>query len=176
MSLLVTIGLVIFVCFGLTVFRGSPYVPSHKRDVMEAFDNLYQIRHDDVLVDIGSGDGQILREAARRGAKKCIGYEINPVLVILSKYLCRRYPQTETKMADFWRVSLPNDTSIVYIFSVTRDIERLTKKIQSESNRLNRLIHVIGYGSEFKTKQSKKQVGASFLYEFKPLHSKQAQV
>jgi len=74
--------------FGLIVFRGAPYVPSQKRYVRQAFDELYPLGIRDVLVDVGSGDGIVLRLAAERGAQ-AIGYELNPLLVIISRWLSR---------------------------------------------------------------------------------------
>ncbi|HEU4716091.1 MAG TPA: hypothetical protein VFS14_04660, partial [Candidatus Saccharimonadales bacterium] len=59
--------------FGFVVFRGAPYVPSHKKDVAIAFEELYEVGKNDVVVDVGSGDGIILRMAAKRGAR-AVGY------------------------------------------------------------------------------------------------------
>ena len=76
----------LFMIFSLVVFRGSPYVPSQKKYIFEAFTKLYKISKNDLLIDIGSGDGIVLRQAARLGAK-AIGFEINPILVLISKIL-----------------------------------------------------------------------------------------
>lgn len=43
----------------------------------------------ETLVDLGSGDGQVVIEAARRGIK-AVGYELNPVYKILSIFLTSR--------------------------------------------------------------------------------------
>ena len=70
--------------FGFVAFTGAPYVPSRRRDLQKAFDELYRLKKTDVLVDIGSGDGIVLREASRRGAR-AIGYELQPLLVLISR-------------------------------------------------------------------------------------------
>jgi hypothetical protein len=54
--------------FGLVVFIGAPYVPSQRKYVRRAFEHL-GLGAKDVLVDIGSGDGVVLRIAASYGAK-----------------------------------------------------------------------------------------------------------
>jgi hypothetical protein len=38
--------------FGFVAFTGAPYVPSRRRDLQKAFDELYQLKKTDVLVDI----------------------------------------------------------------------------------------------------------------------------
>ena len=69
----------IAIIVGFSAFMGAPYLPSHRRDVARAFDELYPLSSSDVLLDIGSGDGVVLRQASKRGAR-AIGYEIHPLL------------------------------------------------------------------------------------------------
>lgn len=166
MFVIYVIGVVIFVCFGVVVFRGSPYVPSHKKDVRQALGDLYHISDKDVLVDIGSGDGLVLREAQKLGVKKAVGYEINPILVLISKFLSRNSKNINIRLVDFWLTNLPDDVTVVYMFSVSRDVKKFVKKIDGETKRLGRPVFVIGYGSEFIGKKAIKKLGPNYLYKF----------
>lgn len=168
--------LIIIILFGLVVFRGSPYVPSHKADVIQSLTELYKINKNDTLIDIGSGDGAILRQAIKLGAKRAVGYEINPLLVLISKFLSRKYKKVNIILSDFWFISLPKDTTVIYVFSVTRDIKNIVKLIQKETNKLNKSMYLISYGNNIEGLQSIKSVGAYYLYIFKPLQSDKAQV
>lgn len=159
--------------FGFVVFRGAPYVPSHRRDVKQAFDELYELSGKDVLVDVGSGDGIILRQAATRGAK-AIGYELNPALVAISRFFSRRDPKTSVLLRDFWLTPLPDETTVVYGFIVTRDTKKMSQKMQAEANRLGRPLYFISYGNELKDRQKTKERGAHHLYRFDPLHRAKA--
>jgi predicted RNA methylase len=105
MWLWVVAGIVVLA--GFVAFTGAPYVPSKRRDVAKAFDELYPLTSKDVLVDIGSGDGIVLRMASKYGAK-AIGYEIHPVLVLVSRLLSRRDKNVRVRLANFWRVPLPD--------------------------------------------------------------------
>jgi hypothetical protein len=69
---IVFILICIFLFFGLVVFLGAPYVPSHRKDVKKAFEH-FDINNSDLLVDAGSGDGLVLRIASSFGAK-AVGY------------------------------------------------------------------------------------------------------
>jgi SAM-dependent methyltransferase len=155
--------------FGFVVFRGAPYVPSHRKDVAKAFGQLYEVGEKDIVVDVGSGDGIILRMAARRGAR-AVGYELNPALVMISRFLSRRNKKITVHLSDFWFVKLPAETTLVYVFAVERDVKKLAAKFQAEADRLGRPFHVISYGSELPSPPQLKTIGAHHLYIFRPLH------
>ena len=91
-------GLIVFA--GFTAFTGAPYVPSKPREVKRAFTKLYKLSAKDVMVDIGSGDGLVLRAARRQGAR-AVGYEINPVLVLIAKWMSRHDAGVEVRLANF---------------------------------------------------------------------------
>jgi SAM-dependent methyltransferase len=60
-----------------------PFVTT-PHDVVEAMLDLTEVTHEDMVYDLGSGDGRILLAAAKRGAK-AVGYEIDPDLVAQSQ-------------------------------------------------------------------------------------------
>lgn len=169
MTILYIFCAILVIFFGLVVFRGAPYVPSQKKYVKRAFESLYKIKESDTVLDIGSGGGVVLRIAAGFGAK-AVGYELNPILVIISKILSARNSRVKVKFADFWLEKVPADTTLIYVFAVTRDIKKLSKKIQSECNRVQHSMHVISYGNEFIGKKPVKRLDAYYLYQFNPLH------
>lgn len=158
----------VVILFGFVVFRGAPYVPSKKRQLSIAFDELYPLSEGDVLADIGSGDGVVLREAAKRKAR-AIGYELNPILVLTAKLLSRHQPLVEVRLADFWFVQLPPQTTVVYVFGETRDIKKMAKKVQDEATRLDKKLSFISYGFTVPGQKPIKKTGAYYLYEFTPL-------
>ena len=91
--------------FLLIVFRGAPFVPTHERDLDKLF-ALHKFRAQDVLVDLGSGDGRVLTAAAKRGIRS-VGYELNPFLYWYSKLKLRGVPQVEVRLEYFWVSKLP---------------------------------------------------------------------
>lgn len=163
--------IVVFLVFGLVVFRGAPYVPTKRKLLDRAFKELYPLSKKDLLVDIGSGDGIVLRTAARHGAR-AIGYEINPLLVLVSWLLSRRHPEVTTVLADFWFVKLPRDTTIVYAFSESRDIAKMARRIQSEANRLGKTLYFMSNSFEVPNLKPVGKGASHLLYKFRPLHRK----
>lgn len=161
--------------FGFVVFRGAPYVPSQNKLINQAFTDLYKLSAKDMLVDIGSGDGRVLRQASNFGAM-AVGYELNPILVIISKLLSFNDKKVSVRLVDFWLTGLPIDTTVVYVFSVNRDSEKVYKWIQNESNIKNKTMHLISFGFKIGNVEPVKTLGAYYLYRFNPLQSVKAQV
>lgn len=162
--------------FALTVLRGAPYVPTRRRDIEQAFDELYPLSETDVLVDIGSGDGKVCLTAAQRGAR-AVGYEINPLLVAVSWYRARHQPLASFIWADFWRRDLPDDTSIVYTFGDSRDIDRMARRVEQQAARLSRPLYFLSYAFELPGLESLHKNSSFFLYRIEPtLHTDKPQV
>lgn len=160
---------VIVLAFGWVVFRGAPYVPSQSKYIRRAFTLLYPLGPNDTLVDVGSGDGVVLRRAGELGAT-AIGYELNPILVLVSRLLSYKKPRISVVLSDFWRTKLPDTTTVVYAFLVTRDVKKMMKKMQSEATRLNKPLHFISYGNVLPEMKPIKHLDAYDLYTFYPLH------
>ena len=168
---LVWFAAAVLLVFGFVVFWGAPYVPSKKRELVQAFDQLYPLSGKDVLVDIGSGDGVVLRQAARRGAR-AVGYELNPLLVFFSRWITRHEPLVSVYLANFWRVSLPAETTIVYTFGESRDIAKMAQKVESEAKRLKKPLVFMSYAFAVPGQTPYKTYGAYFVYKYDPLQIK----
>jgi|SRR5690606_14989233 len=160
--------------FAAGALTGAPYVPSHRRQVARALDELRPIGSYDLLVDIGSGDGLVLRLAAQRGAAS-YGIELNPVLVVISRLLSRKYgAKVKVKWGDLYRSKFPDATTVVYVFGDSRDINRMYSKVQAEATRLNRTLDLISYGFEAADAVSVSSAHGFKLYRVSPLQGPKA--
>jgi cyclopropane fatty-acyl-phospholipid synthase-like methyltransferase len=66
-----------------------PYVPTDQA-IVEAMLDLAKVGPDDVVYDLGSGDGRIVITAAKdHGVRKGVGVEIDPELVRLARVTAR---------------------------------------------------------------------------------------
>lgn len=162
----------IVLLFGLVVLRGAPYVPTKRKLLDKAFDTLYPLKDTDVLVDIGSGDGVVLRAAAARGAR-AIGYELNPILVVIARLLSRS-PLISVRLADFWRVELPKDTTVIYTFGESRDIRKMYRKAERTAAANGTTIAFISFGFEVPGEKAVAYDGSFYLYRIKALQRHKA--
>ena len=166
MWLLIIAGIVL--AAGFVAFTGAPYVPSHRRDVVRVFSELQPLTADDIVVDIGSGDGVVLREVSKLGAR-AVGYEIHPVLVWISRWLSRNDSRVTVKLANFWRMPLPDDTTIVYTFGEARDIGKMYARVQHEATRLGRPLWFVSYAFAVAGAEPVRTDKSYNVYEVQPL-------
>lgn len=166
MILYIVFGLVLF--FGFMAFTGAPYVPSLPRQIDRAFKELYLLSDADTLIDIGSGDGIVLRHAVKSGAR-AVGYEINPLLALISRVLSFRDPNIKIVVADYRRVDFPPETTVVYAFGDGRDIARMAAKVEEQAAKLGRTLAFISNGFEVPGRRAVKSVGPYHLYQIEAL-------
>mgnify|MGYP003340047596 CR=1 FL=1 len=133
---------VIFALFALVVLRGAPYVPTHRPAVQVALDML-GLPKGSTIIDLGSGDGVVLKAAAERGYR-AVGYELNPILCLVSYLRCWHYRDLVTiRWSDFWLTPLPKDTDAVFVFLSGPYLRRLHNKLTREHSRG---LKVVSYG------------------------------
>lgn len=158
---------------GMSVFFGAPYVPSRRRDVRRLFDTALPLNDTDTVLDIGSGDGLVLREVSRRGAK-AVGYEIHPLFVWIARWLSWRDANVTVRWVNGWREPFPDATTVVYVFSVSRDGKRLLRSVQREANRMQRALKLVCYGSPLEGVEPVATFEAYIIYVIEPLHLEKA--
>lgn len=125
--------LLVILGFGLGAWRGAPYLPILRRPAEDLLD-LADLQAGQTIIDLGSGDGRLLKLAARRGLRG-IGYEINPWLYLISRVSLWRYRDRVTlHLADYWQVKLPPADGVA-VFLIGRYMARLEAKLQTELTR-----------------------------------------
>jgi len=65
---------------------GGPWVPSSMQNVYKMLD-LAEVGPEDVVVDLGCGDGRMVLAAARRYGAKAVGIEIDPLRYLWCQFL-----------------------------------------------------------------------------------------
>lgn len=166
MSLLVLGLIFIFLLFSFVIMFGAPYLPTLKPQAQTALE-LLDLKKGERLLELGSGDGKILRMAAQQGIKS-IGIELNPILVLYSRLRNWRYRSLMTiKWGNFWTSPLPQ-TEAIYVFLHTRFMQKLDKKIIQESTQP---VKLVSYAFEIPNKKATRTKNGLFLYYYKPLAS-----
>jgi len=159
--LLLVILLIVVAAFAVAGFLGAPYVPILKRDYVPLLE-LSGLKPGQTLVDLGSGDGRLLRAAASRGIR-AIGYEINPFMVFVSRIVCWRYRKLiKIHLANLWQIRLP-PADAIYVFLMPRFMERLHAKFTVE---LTRPTTVISYVFAIPGQKPIRQGANSYIYRY----------
>lgn len=118
----------------------APFVPSPKGRIEQALD-LAQLTADDVLVDLGCGDGRVLHAAALKFGCRCIGVELDEQLLETAKAHAKA-KGVEDKcswlMQDCCSMDL-KDATVVMIYMLPSAMGKLTKSMQNHLLQAKRL-------------------------------------
>ncbi len=117
---------------GRPIVHGAIFFPTTTRNV-EAMIALASLRAGDKVVDLGSGDGRIVIACAERGIK-AEGYEINPILVLLSRRAIRRAGVQDLAVIhwkSFWRADLAL-FNVIFVYGIPYIMSDLRRKFERE--------------------------------------------
>ncbi len=123
--LFIQLGFAIFLFYSIIAFlTGAPFVPSTS-PAAGAMIRLAAIKKGDRVYDLGSGNGKLVLLAKNMGAN-AVGYEINPLLVLLSNLR-----GAKTKWKNFWSADI-HDADVVFVYLLPFRMEKLEKKLKKE--------------------------------------------
>jgi hypothetical protein len=129
MVTLFVVALALVLLFGLVVFFGPPYLPTLRIQTDTALD-LLALKSGQTLLELGSGDGRVVRAAAARGLN-VTGIELNPVLVVVSRIVTWRYrDRVRILWGSYWHVKWP-EADGVFTFMIGRQMATLDKRIEA---------------------------------------------
>jgi SAM-dependent methyltransferase len=110
------------------------YFASTRQPVADAMLTLAGVTPDDVVYDLGSGDGRIVILAAQKYGARGVGIEIDPKLVALSRELAREGGVEDKATfieADMFRADISQATVVMLYLSTTINAD-LEPKLRRE--------------------------------------------
>ena len=153
---------ILFSIFFLWPFLfGAPFEPTSEKKIKKMI-KLARVKKGDKAVDLGSGDGRIVIALARAGAE-AHGYEINPFLVLISKYRIKKAGlkgKAFIHWKSFWSVDF-RKYNIVMLFQFRTIMHRLEKKLRKELKSNSR---VVSYYWKFPKWKPIKKIENIYLY------------
>lgn len=166
MSLILALTISIVLLFGFVILFGAPFLPTLNSQTVKAVD-LLDLYPGKTMLELGSGDGRVLREAASRGIV-AIGYELNPILVVWSRLINRKYKALITvHWGNYWNQSLP-PTDGIYVFLLQKYMTKLDKKIEQDMTtwKQQKAVKLVSFGFEIPNKSPSKSTSGLFLYNY----------
>lgn len=152
--------------------KGVPYVPLNKKQLSDLKKNL-KFSSTDKIVDLGSGDGRVLRLFEEMGGKDLTGYELNFWAHLQAK-LKNFFKKSRTKvyLKNFNQVDL-SQYNIVFCYLLDSCLDSLRGKFDKE---LKSGTKIISYGFHMSdwhepeiiyTNKENKNRGRIFIYTIK---------
>lgn len=118
------------VALSLPVTRGALYVSTPRKRI-EAVADALDLKPGQVLIDLGCGDGRVLRCIQRRFGVKAIGFEFNPLAYLIARILCLGYRDITVRFRDFRKADL-SDADVIFCYLFPDVLPDLSTKLDSE--------------------------------------------
>lgn len=138
-NMIIIISLIFFIlifCIALLwilvpAFYGLPSVPTKPERIRTAL-KLVNLQPDEVLYDLGAGDGRVLFIAAREFGAFSIGLEVGPVqcaLIWLRIISSRLADRIQIRWGNFFKADL-KDADVVYVYATSQEVLKLAPLLQ----------------------------------------------
>jgi SAM-dependent methyltransferase len=130
--LLFSITILIFVSTHLFfwIFTGVPFLKSEK-EILEKLEKEIDWRKIKRFYDLGSGNGNVLKFFAKLHPEiEFIGYELNPLRILISKLFCS-LPNVKFKRKNIFKADY-SDADIIFVFLLPEILEKIIKKFRRE--------------------------------------------
>lgn len=127
--------------------KGAPYVPSNQKETEELL-KLAGLKPKQLMIELGSGDGRVLRTAVKHYQVYGVGIDVNPVLNWWASFLAKR--QNLSNITFISKNIFDYDLSkanVIYLFLMPELIDKLETKFNRE---IKPKTIVISHGFEVK--------------------------
>jgi SAM-dependent methyltransferase len=126
----------------------APFVPT-PLPVVERMLELAKVSRDDVVFDLGSGDGRMVIKAAQRYGARGVGVEINPVWVLYARRDAEQAGVTDRvtfRIEDLFTIDL-RDATVVTLYLLPWMNRKLAPRFHAELRPGTRIVsHMYGIG------------------------------
>ncbi|NHJ48593.1 MAG: methyltransferase domain-containing protein [Asgard group archaeon] len=116
-----------------TFIKGAPWAPTRKEKVHKMF-SMANIKQNELVYDLGCGDGRVLVIAAKQYNARAVGIEIDPIRYLWCKIrilVLGLGKRVDVKFGDFFNTNL-SDADIVICYLSQKTNEKLQSKLKEE--------------------------------------------
>ncbi len=164
--ILVSVFLILIISISWTNYKGSPWVPTSFKMTHKMLD-LAEIQPDELLYDLGCGDGRIAVIAARKYQARVVGIELNPLLWLWCQLIITILGlrgRVKIILGNFYNLDL-SDADVVACYLLPNTNKKLESKLLDE---LRPGTRVISNTFLFYQTRLTKRDGKALLYLFSP--------
>jgi precorrin-6B methylase 2 len=126
---------------------GLPPVPTKPERIRKAL-KLANLQPNEVLYDLGAGDGRVLLMAAREFGARAVGIEVGPIqcaLIWLRAVASGLGNQIQVRWSNFYTVDL-HGADVVFIYATSKEIIKLATSLEE---RLRKGARVVSISADF---------------------------
>ena len=148
--------------------HGLPPVPTKYSRIRKAL-QLVNLRPDEVLYDLGSGDGRVLIIAAREFSAQAVGIEIGPVQRAVSRMNVLRNGvrhKVRIEAGNFYQSDL-SAADVVFVYATSKEISKLASHLEKQMKSGSRLVSISADFAEWEPSAFDERE-LIFVYEMPP--------
>jgi hypothetical protein len=122
---------------------GLPSVPTKPERIRKAL-KLANLQPDEVIYDLGAGDGRVLLIAAREFGAKAVGLEIGPiqcVLIWLRITANGLADRIQIRWENFYKADL-READVVFVYATSKEVLKLASHLEMQMKRGARLVSI----------------------------------
>ncbi len=146
---------------------GAPFLPTPTYLIRRAFEEA-GLKKGDKIYDLGSGTGKALIIAEKYFDAVPVGFELSPILYMLSKIniLLKRTKKSKIVFGNFYNQDI-SDADVVFTFLIPRSMKKLKLKFEKELHYGTKVISYVSEIEGWEPKKILKKEGmpAVFIYE-----------
>lgn len=146
--------------FGFVVLFGAPYLPTLKKQTDDALD-LLDLKPGQTLLELGCGDGRVIKAAAKRGLV-VTGYELNPILVVIARINnLGQGKNAKIIWGNYWQKDWPEADGI-FVFLLDKYMKKLDKRIIQQKEP----VKLVSFSFKIPGRKIDAQRSGLFLYKY----------
>ena len=135
---------------------------------------LAQLKSQDTVIDLGSGDGRLLFASAQKGVR-AIGYEVNPFLILLTRFKAflthsrseakplpgKHSGSVNVKRQNLWKANL-KVADVIFVYGRKKTMQKFEDFVYKNAKRGAR---IMVNTNPFPNKKPLKSENGIFLYQ-----------
>ena len=115
-------------------FKGAPYVPTKKDSALELLEHA-RLQKGQKILELGCGDGRVIRTAVETFKMKGVGIDINRLLIWIARFKHRKFKRDLSfKTANVFKTPL-SGYNVIYLFLMPEMLVKLKEKFTKECKR-----------------------------------------
>lgn len=166
LSILFVVLILLWVVF--PALYGLPLVATKPARIRSAL-KMANLQPDEVLYDLGAGDGRVLLMAAREFGAKAVGIEIGPIQCVwiwLRAVTSGFGSQIQVRWANFYKADL-RDADVVFFYATSTEVVKLAPHLEQQMKKGARLVSISADFSEWEPSAFDNR-DLIFVYEMPP--------
>ena len=126
-----------FTLFSLSLLwsslKGSPYVPTDKKELDEIFPSRL-LKKKDHFLELGCGDGRVVFYTAKKYHCWSRGVDINPLLIFYDRLIAKflKVRKVKFRIKNIFDVDI-SQANVIYLFLMPKLLKKLAIKLKKET-------------------------------------------